>query len=101
MKNPSYDMEKINETTYQVRLDKGQSLTIATNEKDQTVLSISSGDYPRSVIDFFINYEFLVPLMVRKSDWISWITRGHSDNSVPKDLRQLSRIIVTSLFCMY
>ena len=67
MKNPSYDMEKINETTYQVRLDKGQSLTIATNEKDQTVLSISSGDYPRSVIDFFINYEFLVPLMVRKS----------------------------------
>ncbi|WP_267644000.1 hypothetical protein ACJK13_06405 [Enterococcus faecium] len=67
MKNPSYDMEKINETTYQVRLDKGQSLTITTNEKDQTVLSISSGDYPRSVIDFFINYEFLVPLMVRKS----------------------------------
>ncbi len=33
MKNPSYDMEKINETTYQVRLDKGQSLTITTNEK--------------------------------------------------------------------
>lgn len=26
-------MEKINETTYQVRLDKGQSLTITTNEK--------------------------------------------------------------------
>ncbi|WP_165007244.1 MULTISPECIES: hypothetical protein [unclassified Enterococcus] len=67
MKNPNYDMEKIEEDNYQVLLDKGQSLTISKSENNQTVLSVSSGDYHRSVIDFFINYEFLVPLMVRKS----------------------------------
>ncbi|MGM9902489.1 hypothetical protein A5844_000052 [Enterococcus sp. 10A9_DIV0425] len=67
MKNQSYDMEKITENTYNVLLDKGQSMLISKREGNQTNLSISSGEYHRSVIDFFINYEFLVPLMVRKA----------------------------------
>lgn len=67
MKNPHYDFEKLTDKKFKVLLDKGQSLTITTNEQNQTGLTISSGDYHRSVIDFFINYEFLVPLMVRKN----------------------------------
>ena len=67
MKNPQYDMEKLDSTTYKVLLDKGQSLQISLKDQTQTDLAISSGDYHRSVIDFFINYEFLVPLMVRKT----------------------------------
>ena len=67
MKNPQYDFEKLTEEKFKVLLDKGQSLTITKNEQNQTGLTISSGDYHRSVIDFFINYEFLVPLMVRKN----------------------------------
>ena len=67
MKNPQYDFEKLTEEKFKVLLDKGQSLTITKNEQNQTGLMISSGDYHRSVIDFFINYEFLVPLMVRKN----------------------------------
>lgn len=66
MKNPQYDFEKIGEEKYQVLLDKGQSMIISKNQKNQTMLEVSSGEYHRSVIDFFINYEFLVPLMVRK-----------------------------------
>ncbi|NBA61051.1 hypothetical protein [Enterococcus mundtii] len=66
MKNPQYDMEKLDDTTYKVLLDKGQSLQISLKDTTRTDLAISSGDYHRSVIDFFINYEFLVPLMVRK-----------------------------------
>lgn len=67
MKNPQYDFEKLTEEKFKVLLDKGQSLTITKNEQNQTGLTISSGNYYRSVIDFFINYEFLVPLMVRKN----------------------------------
>ncbi|VEE81036.1 hypothetical protein [Enterococcus hirae] len=67
MKNPQYDFEKIGEEKYQVLLDKGQSMIISKNQKNQTMLEVSSGEYHRSVIDFFINYEFLVPLMVRKA----------------------------------
>ena len=67
MKNPHYDFEKLTEEEFKVLLDKGQSLTITKNEQNQTELTISSGDYHRSVIDFFINYEFLVPLMIRKN----------------------------------
>ena len=59
--------EKIGEEKYQVLLDKGQSMIISKNQKNQTMLEVSSGEYHRSVIDFFINYEFLVPLMVRKA----------------------------------
>lgn len=66
MKNPQYDFEKIGEEKYQVLLDKGQSMIISKNQKNQTMLEVFSGEYHRSVIDFFINYEFLVPLMVRK-----------------------------------
>lgn len=67
MKNPQYDFEKSGKDHYKVLLDKGQSLAITRNEHNQTILEISSGEYHRSVIDFFINYEFLVPLMVRKT----------------------------------
>ncbi len=67
MKNPTYDFEKLTEDQFKVLLDKGQSLTITRNEQNQTGLMVSSGEYHRSVIDFFINYEFLVPLMVRKN----------------------------------
>lgn len=66
MNHPSYDFEKIMEEQYKVLLDKGQSLIISKNQQNQTTLEISSGEYHRSVIDFFINYEFLVPLIVRK-----------------------------------
>ncbi|OQO71445.1 hypothetical protein BH747_01020 [Enterococcus villorum] len=67
MKNSQYDFEKSGQDHYKVLLDKGQSLAITRNEHNQTILEISSGEYHRSVIDFFINYEFLVPLMVRKT----------------------------------
>lgn len=67
MKNPQYDFEKNEENRYKVLLDKGQSLAITKNQANQTIIEISSGEYHRSVIDFFINYEFLVPLMVRKT----------------------------------
>lgn len=65
MEHPQYDMEKLGEDAYEVLLDKGQSLTVS-KEGEQTALFVSSGEYHRSVIDFFINYEFLIPLMVRK-----------------------------------
>lgn len=67
MKNPQYDFEKDGEDRYKVLLDKGQSLLISKNRQSKTILEISSGNYHRSAIDFFINYEFLVPLMVRKA----------------------------------
>lgn len=65
MNHPQYDMEKLGEDAYEVLLDKGQSLTVS-KEGEQTALFVSSGEYHRSIIDFFINYEFLIPLMVRK-----------------------------------
>jgi hypothetical protein len=66
MNERAYDMEKLGENRFEILLDKGQSLTVSENGQDQTVLEISSGEYNRSVIDFFVNYEFLVPLMVRE-----------------------------------
>lgn len=62
MKNQQYDMNRQNNHMYEVLLDKGQSMIISS-EDGHTDLLISSGNYHRSIIDFFINYEFLVPLI--------------------------------------
>lgn len=64
MEESSYDFEKLADDFYEVLLDKGQRVTIKRNP-DQTELFIDSKGRKRSLLDFFTNYAFLVPLVVR------------------------------------
>lgn len=66
MKNKQYDFEKLADQEFKVLLDKGQSMQVSESKNNRTDLTISSGKYNRSIVDFFINYEFLVPLAVRE-----------------------------------
>lgn len=66
MENDEYDFEKINSREYQVLLDQNQKMDIQSDEQGQTKLYIDSDIRKRSILDFFTNYPFLVPLMVRE-----------------------------------
>ncbi|MFV0557643.1 MAG: hypothetical protein ACK5MW_03270 [Enterococcus sp.] len=65
MENPEYDFEKTGQDAYQVLLDQEQKMDIRKKENDHTMLLIDSENRKRSILDFFTNYPFLVPLMVR------------------------------------
>lgn len=66
MENKAYDFEKTDADSYQVLLDQNQKIDIRKNDANQTNLFINSEDRKRSILDFFVNYPFLVPLMVRE-----------------------------------
>jgi hypothetical protein len=63
MENPEYDFIKIAEEDYEILLDKKQRITIQ-RAAETTHLFIDSGQWKRSLLDFFTSYEFLVPLVV-------------------------------------
>ncbi|EOL46308.1 hypothetical protein [Enterococcus phoeniculicola] len=65
MSNSEYDMEKTGEYSYEVLLDKEQSLSVEVNEYGNTNIDIQTGRINRSILDFFGSYPFLVPLMLR------------------------------------
>ena len=65
MSNSEYDMEKTGEYSYEVLLDKEQSLAVEVNEQGNTNIDIQTGRINRSILDFFGSYPFLVPLMLR------------------------------------
>lgn len=66
MENDDYDFEKVNQLEYQVLLDQNQRIDIQSDNQGQTKLYIDSDNRKRSILDFFTNYPFLVPLMVRE-----------------------------------
>lgn len=64
MESTDYDFEKIDDTHYQVKLNQEQTVDIFS-ENGKTRLFIDSNNRRRSILDFFTNYPFLVPLIVR------------------------------------
>ncbi|KAF1296482.1 hypothetical protein BAU15_15400 [Enterococcus sp. JM4C] len=65
MSTSEYDMEKTGDYSYEILLDKEQSLSVEANEQGNTNIDIQTGRINRSILDFFGSYPFLVPLMVR------------------------------------
>lgn len=63
MENESYDLETENLGEIRILLDKNQRLTIQMHPAS-AVLTIDSGQWRRSLLDFFTSYAFLVPLVV-------------------------------------
>jgi hypothetical protein len=64
MESTEYDFDKFDDYHYQVKLNQSQTVDIFS-EKGKTRLFIDSNNRRRSILDFFTNYPFLVPLIVR------------------------------------
>lgn len=60
-----YDFDKISQNHYQVKLNQEQNVFI-NSEKNRTHLFIDSNNRRRSILDFFTQYPFFVPLIVRE-----------------------------------
>lgn len=69
MNHDEFDFEKLAAKEYQVQLERSQTVTIAQvpQFKDVTKITLNTADLNKSLLEFFGQYSFLVPLVVKEA----------------------------------